>query len=50
MRRLINLHKDDILKHTTSLDFERIQQIKYLYEFDREVQSVPPHEPAESKC
>lgn len=37
MRNLITLHKESILKHT-QLDWDRIQNVKYLYEFDREVQ------------
>jgi hypothetical protein len=37
MKRLINLHKDSILKFT-NLDWESIQKVTYLYEFDREVQ------------
>jgi uncharacterized protein len=37
MKRLISRHKDAVLKHT-NLDYDRIQQITYLYEFDREVQ------------
>jgi len=39
MKRLISRHKDAVLKHT-NLDYDRIQQITYLYEFDREVQYV----------
>ncbi|KAK3946077.1 Alpha/Beta hydrolase protein [Diplogelasinospora grovesii] len=40
MKKLIELHKDSILKHT-KLDFDRIQrEVTYLYEFDREVQTV----------
>jgi uncharacterized protein len=41
MKRLINKHKEAVLKWT-KLDFEAIQKVKYLYEFDREVQSVHP--------
>jgi len=37
MKKLINTHKDAVLKHT-NLDFDRIQQVTYLHEFDREVQ------------
>lgn len=37
MKELINLHKDSVLKHT-KLDFDRIQKVTYLHEFDREVQ------------
>jgi hypothetical protein len=37
MKRLITTHKDAILKHT-KLDYDRIQNVTYLHEFDREVQ------------
>lgn len=37
MKRLINLHKDSVLAYT-KLDFDRIQKVTYLHEFDREVQ------------
>ncbi|ERS95793.1 hypothetical protein HMPREF1624_07868 [Sporothrix schenckii ATCC 58251] len=37
MKKLINLHRDAILKHT-ELDLDRINKITTLYEFDREVQ------------
>lgn len=37
MKKLINAHKESVLEHT-KLDFDRIQKITYLHEFDREVQ------------
>ncbi|CAK7223907.1 hypothetical protein SCUCBS95973_005338 [Sporothrix curviconia] len=37
MKKLINRHREAIIKHT-DLDLDRINQIKTLYEFDREVQ------------
>lgn len=37
MKRLINTHKDAVLKHT-KLNFDRIQKVTFLHEFDREVQ------------
>jgi len=37
MKRLIELHHDQVSKNT-KLDFEKIRNIKYLHEFDREVQ------------
>jgi hypothetical protein len=37
MKRLINLHKDSVLNYT-NLNFDRIQKVTYLHEFDREVQ------------
>lgn len=42
MKKLINRHREAILKHT-DLDLDRINQIKTLYEFDREVQYVYLH-------
>ena len=39
MKKLVTLHRDAVLQHT-HLDFDRIQQLTYLYEFDREVQYV----------
>ncbi|KAL2136798.1 hypothetical protein VTI74DRAFT_1450 [Chaetomium olivicolor] len=39
MKRLINTHKDAVLKHT-NLNFDRIQKVTFLHEFDREVQTV----------
>jgi Predicted hydrolase of the alpha/beta-hydrolase fold len=39
MKRLMDLHKDEIIKYT-NLNFDRIQNITYLHEFDREVQYV----------
>lgn len=37
MRNLALRHKEEIQKFT-NLDFERIMKVRYLYEFDREVQ------------
>ncbi|KAF4628071.1 hypothetical protein G7Y89_g10080 [Cudoniella acicularis] len=37
MKRLIELHHDQVCKNE-KLDFEKIRHIKYLHEFDREVQ------------
>jgi predicted alpha/beta-fold hydrolase len=37
MKRLIDTHKDAVLKHT-NLNFDKIQTVTYLHEFDREVQ------------
>ncbi len=37
MKLLIKNHKEEIEKFTR-LDYNRIQKIKYLHEFDREVQ------------
>lgn len=37
MSKLINAHKESILKHT-NLDWDQINSVKYLYEFDRAVQ------------
>jgi hypothetical protein len=37
MKKLMNAHKESILKYTT-LEWNRIINITYLYEFDREVQ------------
>lgn len=39
MKKLITTHKDAVLKHT-NLDFDNIQKVTYLHEFDREVQYV----------
>ncbi|KAK1756886.1 Alpha/Beta hydrolase protein [Echria macrotheca] len=47
MKRLISLHKEAVLKHT-ELDFDRIQNVTYLYEFDREVQTVSWGYPTEN--
>ncbi|KAL2179213.1 Alpha/Beta hydrolase protein [Thermothelomyces heterothallicus CBS 202.75] len=47
MKKLINTHKDAILKHT-NLNFDRIQQVTYLHEFDREVQTVTWGYPTEN--
>ena len=37
MKKLIMRHKESIIKHT-KLDFDAIQNVTYIYEFDREVQ------------
>jgi len=37
MKNLIKRHKEAVLEHT-KLDLDRIQNLTYLYEFDREVQ------------
>jgi len=37
MKRLIEKHHDQVSKNP-KLDFERIRQVKYLHEFDREIQ------------
>lgn len=37
MRKLILRHKDSVSKFT-ELDFEAIEKVTYLYEFDRAVQ------------
>ena len=37
MRALFAAHKDEIIKNT-ALDIERIESVKYLQEFDREIQ------------
>jgi len=37
MKRLINSHKESLVKNT-KLDFNKIDNLTYLYEFDREVQ------------
>ncbi|KAL2262473.1 hypothetical protein VTK26DRAFT_1204 [Humicola hyalothermophila] len=47
MKKLINAHKDSVLAHT-KLDFDRIQKITYLHEFDREVQTVSWGYPTEN--
>ncbi|KAK3308901.1 Alpha/Beta hydrolase protein [Chaetomium strumarium] len=47
MKRLINTHKDAVLKHT-NLDFDKIQTVTYLHEFDREVQTVTWGYPTEN--
>jgi hypothetical protein len=39
MKRLISSHKEAIAQHT-DLDFDEIQRITYLHEFDRVVQYV----------
>ncbi|KAK3373753.1 Alpha/Beta hydrolase protein [Lasiosphaeria ovina] len=47
MKRLINSHKESVLKYT-NLDLDRIQRVTYLYEFDREVQTVTWGYPTEN--
>jgi uncharacterized protein len=37
MKELVQRHEESINKHT-NLDFDRIQKVTYLHEFDREVQ------------
>ncbi len=37
MKKLFEKHKDEIVKNTV-LDIERIRNITYLHEFDREIQ------------
>ncbi len=37
MKKLINTHKEAVLQHT-NLNYDRIQKVTYLHEFDREVQ------------
>jgi len=37
MKKLIEKHHDQVSKNQ-KLDFERIRQVKYLHEFDREIQ------------
>lgn len=39
MKELVNNHKEAIEVHTP-LDYSRLQKITYLFEFDREIQSV----------
>lgn len=39
MKKLVANHKETVLKYT-NLDYDRIQNITYLNEFDREVQTV----------
>lgn len=40
MKALVRNHKKAIEAHTP-LDYDRLQGITYLYEFDREIQSAP---------
>jgi predicted alpha/beta-fold hydrolase len=47
MKKLIANHKDAVLKHT-NLDYDRVQQITRLHEFDREVQTVTWGYPTET--
>lgn len=37
MNKLMNAHRESILKYT-NLEWDRISNVTYLYEFDREVQ------------
>lgn len=37
MKKLIEIHVDEVAKNP-KLDMERIRRVKYLHEFDREVQ------------
>ncbi|KAK3994733.1 medium-chain fatty acid ethyl ester synthase/esterase 1 [Cladorrhinum sp. PSN332] len=39
LKRLIAKHKEDLLK-TSKLDFDRIESVTYIHEFDRAVQTV----------
>ena len=41
MKELIRRHQEAIEKHTP-LDYNRLQNITYLFEFDREIQYVNP--------
>ncbi|KXX75280.1 Medium-chain fatty acid ethyl ester synthase/esterase 1 [Madurella mycetomatis] len=47
MKKLISMHRDSVLSHT-NLNFDRIQEITYLHEFDREVQTVTWGYPTEN--
>ncbi|KUI52683.1 hypothetical protein VP1G_00251 [Cytospora mali] len=47
MKKLILRHKDSVLKYT-KLDYEAIQNVTYLHEFDREVQCISWGYPTES--
>ncbi|OBR11958.1 Alpha beta fold family [Colletotrichum higginsianum IMI 349063] len=47
MKQLIADHKEEVQKHT-NLDLERIQNLTYLWEFDREVQCISWGYPTES--
>ncbi|KKY30117.1 putative embryosis-associated protein emb8 [Diaporthe ampelina] len=47
MKKLILRHRESITQHT-KLDFEAIQNVTYLYEFDREVQCISWGYPTES--
>ncbi|KAK4127932.1 AB-hydrolase YheT [Parathielavia appendiculata] len=47
MKKLINLHKDAVLTHT-NLNFDQIQNVTFLHEFDREVQTVTWGYPTEN--
>jgi hypothetical protein len=37
MKKLVTTHKDSLLQHT-NLNYDRVQNVTYLHEFDREVQ------------
>jgi uncharacterized protein len=37
MKKLIALHKDAVLEHT-DVDYEELQKVTYIYQFDRVVQ------------
>ncbi|KAK4147091.1 Alpha/Beta hydrolase protein [Dichotomopilus funicola] len=47
MKKLIATHKDAVLTHT-NLDYDSIQKVTYLHEFDREVQTVTWGYPTEN--
>ncbi|KAH6626090.1 Alpha/Beta hydrolase protein [Chaetomium sp. MPI-SDFR-AT-0129] len=47
MKKLIAMHKDAVLTHT-NLDYDSIQKVTYLHEFDREVQTVTWGYPTEN--
>ncbi|KAK3902604.1 Alpha/Beta hydrolase protein [Staphylotrichum tortipilum] len=47
MKKLINTHKDAVSKYT-NLDYDRIQKVTFLHEFDREVQTVTWGYPTEN--
>ncbi|KAK4228254.1 medium-chain fatty acid ethyl ester synthase/esterase 1 [Podospora fimiseda] len=40
LKRLIANHKEDLIKTSTKLDFDRIESVTYIHEFDRAVQTV----------
>ena len=37
MNKLLNAHKESLLQHT-NLEWDQLNKVKYLYEFDRAVQ------------
>ncbi|KAK0719960.1 Alpha/Beta hydrolase protein [Lasiosphaeris hirsuta] len=47
MKRLIGSHEESVRKHT-KLDLDKIQRLTYLFEFDREVQTVTWGYPTET--